>query len=111
MTIDPSPNQNNADDTTTDNQSGALMLLISSALEGLGGEYNLDQTRIAAAGTLLGTISAEWQTNQSQAQIDLGSLLAQLNALFRDHNDQGSLADAIDAAETLLGIWSGDDYQ
>lgn len=110
MTIDPGPNQNNADDTTTDNQPGALMFVISSALEGVGGEYDSDQARVLAAGTVLGRISAEWQSNQGQAQLDLASLLTQLNALARDHSDDGRLADAIDAAETLLGIWSGDDY-
>lgn len=93
-----------------ENQPGMLLIEIGMALEGLGGEYEIDSPRISAASKLLGKINSEWAGNKTQAVLDLASLLTQLNALFRDHNSSGGLANAIDCAETLLGTWSGDDY-
>jgi hypothetical protein len=85
------------------------LLQIATMLNTLGYLYTMDG-RIATAATQLGVVTAEWSSNPVQAQIDARTLLNQLTALAVTYEHSTDLANAVDAAEALIGAWSGNDY-
>ena len=103
------PNSPGADDTTVTPTAGFLIGEIATVLNTLGVQHTMDG-RIAAAATTLGTVSTQWLSNNPLAVQSAKTLSSQLNALGASYPADGNLANAIDCAESLAGIWSGEDY-
>lgn len=98
-----------ADDSGEPPPPGFYLIEIATVLNTLGLQFYMD-ARFGAAAATLSTISTDWQTNQTQAMTDLNTLIGQINALMATHPTSTALANALDCAEQLAGVWSGNDY-